>query len=511
MYKKISSTILFILCLFLFSSAHAGQFSFLNTVYHLLLNPGPVSNLNIVKSGNGTGLVTSDTTINCGSECNEDFTEITVVSLIATPTAGSFFTGWSGNECSGINPKCVVQVDKTSSITVYAEFSLLPASFTESEFNNNYLSANIVTFNTPIRGSVDATSDTDWFAFSATGEETITIEFDFPLNPGATDGDDWHIQLYANNDFSSPLRDVYVNQGDTFNLNVPGDVTYYLVVSKDVSGTIIDYEFTIITGNNEPSETEVAITGTDDHLNAVPLAFDTEMHGNLNSIDDQDWFELQSGGSYVTATIEFAATSSVKDWIVTVYSAAGATGQVLARTAVGDGSVCKIGLPPSSAYYFVVTDLTSFGDFGGRPYTLTVRSTGGANVMGESEANDVIGDATPIDFATTSSLSGQIALSNIPGSADVVSDTDWFSFEGTAGTTVTFDFSSPETSNQVWWIVTIDEIIGSSTTLYDGQSMPVILPADADGTYHITVAPDLITPVQDKIAASAEYVITRRP
>jgi hypothetical protein len=55
-------------------------------------------NLDISKIGNGGGIVTSSIFgIDCGTDCSEDYISHVEVSLIATPDAGSLFTGFTGN------------------------------------------------------------------------------------------------------------------------------------------------------------------------------------------------------------------------------------------------------------------------------------------------------------------------------------------------------------------------------------------------------------------------------
>ena len=81
--------------------------------------------LTVSMSGTGSGLVTSSPLgIDCGSTCSTSFDEGTVVTLAATPAAGSTFTGWFGGKCSGIG---ACRLTLGSDTTVTATFTRLPA------------------------------------------------------------------------------------------------------------------------------------------------------------------------------------------------------------------------------------------------------------------------------------------------------------------------------------------------------------------------------------------------
>ncbi len=72
--------------------------------------------LSVNKTGTGTGTVTSSPAgINCGVDCGEPYASGTVVTLTATPDAGSTFTGWSG-DCTGTGT-CVVTMSAARSVT----------------------------------------------------------------------------------------------------------------------------------------------------------------------------------------------------------------------------------------------------------------------------------------------------------------------------------------------------------------------------------------------------------
>jgi hypothetical protein len=78
--------------------------------------------LTVIKAGNGAGTVTTDPVgINCGSTCSFGFPYGQDVTLTASPSAGSTFTGWSGSGCTGTAP-CLVSVTAASSVT--AAFTL---------------------------------------------------------------------------------------------------------------------------------------------------------------------------------------------------------------------------------------------------------------------------------------------------------------------------------------------------------------------------------------------------
>jgi len=78
--------------------------------------------LSLSKTGNGAGTVTSNPSgIACGLTCSASFNAGTTITLTATPTSGSTFTGWSGGGCSGTGP-CVATIH--SAQTISANFNL---------------------------------------------------------------------------------------------------------------------------------------------------------------------------------------------------------------------------------------------------------------------------------------------------------------------------------------------------------------------------------------------------
>ena len=99
-----------------------------STLHPVLAHFIPIGNirylLEITKAGAGNGTVvsTSPAGIDCGTDCSEEYNQDQVVTLKATPAAGSSFVGWGG-PCAGAG---VCQVTMNAAKTVTATFNLAP-------------------------------------------------------------------------------------------------------------------------------------------------------------------------------------------------------------------------------------------------------------------------------------------------------------------------------------------------------------------------------------------------
>ena len=102
-----------------------GQNQPITTTVMVVVTTNPLLTVN--KAGNGSGTVTSNPAgIDCGNGCSAAFAPNTVVTLTATPMAGSLFSGWSG-ACTGSGNTCQVTMDAAKSVT---------ATFTAVQSNN---------------------------------------------------------------------------------------------------------------------------------------------------------------------------------------------------------------------------------------------------------------------------------------------------------------------------------------------------------------------------------------
>ena len=83
--------------------------------------------LGVARAGSGSGTITSNPAgITCGGICAAYYNTGTSVTLTATPSAGSVFTGWSGS-CSGSSTTCVVSLSQARTAT--ATFTLADDNF----------------------------------------------------------------------------------------------------------------------------------------------------------------------------------------------------------------------------------------------------------------------------------------------------------------------------------------------------------------------------------------------
>lgn len=100
-----------------------GSISTINTIFVSEPPSVPTHQLSVTKAGTGTGNVGSAPAgISCGSDCTESYNEGTTVTLTASATGSSTFSGWGG-ACTGTGT-CSVAMDAAKSVT--ATFSPAP-------------------------------------------------------------------------------------------------------------------------------------------------------------------------------------------------------------------------------------------------------------------------------------------------------------------------------------------------------------------------------------------------
>ena len=101
----------------------------LQTLRTRLLGGGSASgySLTVSRVGTGSGTVTSNPAgISCGTDCSESYASGTVVTVTATPAAGSVFAGWSGTGCAS----GTVTLNASTACTATFNLAAPPSSYT---------------------------------------------------------------------------------------------------------------------------------------------------------------------------------------------------------------------------------------------------------------------------------------------------------------------------------------------------------------------------------------------
>lgn len=190
----------------------------------ITVTPTPTYTLTVTKSGTGTGTITSNPAgINCGTDCTENYTSGTSVTLTATSASGSTFAGWFG-DCSGTGT-CAVSMTQVKNVTATFNVSVSPPDFTFNSSNAIYAT---------LIGSPSQTSNST----------TITI---IPSN-GFNDNINLSVQSVspalagATYNFSdSTLTSSEYSSGSTFSVTLPSTTPAgtYTIIIRGADGGLI--------------------------------------------------------------------------------------------------------------------------------------------------------------------------------------------------------------------------------------------------------------------------------
>lgn len=153
-------------------------------------------NLTIVKSGPGSGTVTSNPAgISCGSVCETSFCDGKEVTLDVAPAADSVFLGWSGDCAScGIALQCLIYMTSARSCGVFFQLDSDSDGIYDADdncvfvYNPEQEDAD----NDDVGDACDSCTDTDGDGFGNPGYPVNTCQEDNcpdVSNPGQEDGD----------------------------------------------------------------------------------------------------------------------------------------------------------------------------------------------------------------------------------------------------------------------------------------------------------------------------------
>jgi hypothetical protein len=115
------------------------------TVIARFVVPVSTSHLHVDIAGAGTGTVsTMPSGISCAPSCDADFETGTLVTLTASPSAGSTFSNWTGTGCSGVIPTCTVVMNTNQTVTAIFN-AIVPVPMSTLIVEKNGLGSGTVT------------------------------------------------------------------------------------------------------------------------------------------------------------------------------------------------------------------------------------------------------------------------------------------------------------------------------------------------------------------------------
>jgi len=326
--------------------------------------------LTVSKYGTGYGTVTSDPAgISCGSDCTEDYTYGTVVTLTATPDEGSTFTGWSG-ACSGTGT-CTVTIDSAKYVN---------ATFTLNQYTL------IVTKSGTGSGTVNARGCTlSW------NDNTGTCTADHGTS----------IILSATADAGSTFTGWSNGTGSASNCTGTGDCTFTITETSGIEAVFTTssdtYTLTVNkTGNGTVTSTPTGI----DCGTTCSYLYPVNTLVTLNANPDTGWSfagwggDCNSNGQVLMNTAKTCtATFTLNQYQVTA-------------TATGNGFGSISSNPAGISFNYKENNTGSANFTHGSTVILTATASTGSTVAWTTCSGEVTGNGTTQATCTFSNLDG---------------------------------------------------------------------------------------------------------
>jgi hypothetical protein len=211
--------------------------------------------LTVIKSGTGTGTITSDPSgIDCGSTCSYQFAFGTNVTLTATPDSGSVFGGWFG-DAIGTNTTTTITMDSDKSViaTFNTLYSLTvtksgtgTGTVTSSPVGINCGSTCLYQFASDTNVTLTATSDSDsvfggWSGDVTCSCSTIIVTMDSNKNVTATFNPKYTLTVTKSGAGTGTVTSFPsgINCGTTCSYQFVADTSVTLTATTDL-GSIFD-------------------------------------------------------------------------------------------------------------------------------------------------------------------------------------------------------------------------------------------------------------------------------
>ncbi len=321
-------------------------------LYNLDANQPTTNTLTVTKNGIGT-ITSSPAGINCGSDCSENYSSGTNITLTANTSSGSTFSGWSGGGCSGTGA-CSVTINSTVNVVAMFNSTNIPPilsaigsksvnenetlTFTVSATDANGDSLTYSASGLPAGADFNPSLRRFSFTPSYTQAGSYLVTFSVSDEKGGTDSE--IVTVTVANTNRAPMA----NAGNDQTVTLPEDTTLSGISSSDPDGNTLTYAWTKVSGPTStvanPSAVSTSVSFTTQGTYIFRL---TVSDGTLDSADNV---------TITVVPIPSGSTDSDNDGVVDASDKCGNTPPGKTVNAVG----CPL---PKSSRFTTKTDLTS--------------------------------------------------------------------------------------------------------------------------------------------------------
>lgn len=343
-----------------------------------------------------------------------------------------------------------------------------PSELYEKEFNNSLQTSNSINVNQTYKGTLQTSSDTDFYKFTLTQPGNITLKMPRISNTS------WRVTLMDGNastykSFNTSYTNI-VSGDETAQIGLPaGD--YYVRVDEYTNATDVSYSLTAAFTASANYEREF----NNSLQTSNPINVNQLYSGTLQTSSDADFytFTLTKNGN-VSLSMPRKSNSS---WRVTLSDGLGNTYTSFNTSytnIVSGNETAQIGLSPGS-YYVRIEEYTNTADV---PYTFRIGFA--ASEFYEKEFNQSLQAANPIQVNQV--YNGTLQTSN---------DSDFYAFTLAAKSKVRLSINRKNGSS--WYLNVLDgrgNSLGSINTSYSNnasgtETMELSLPR---GTYYVQIS-----------------------
>ncbi len=367
--------------------------------------------------------------------------------------------------------------------------SVSAATYSESESNDSYSTADTLSSGNTIKGELSSSSDIDYYKIATSSNGKLTIKFNHKHN---SENGYWVVKTYYYTGSKYNVLStnyIYLSDSEIITLPSIGAVsggTYYVSVDYGSNSTLIGYDYSVSASFSSTSYYEREMNNS--YQTATTISSGYSYGGNMYSSDDIDYFKFTapSNGS-INVSFGHSHSSTNGYWVVKTFYYSNGTYNLLSTEYMYLSDNESIDLPAISAVsggtYYVSVDYGSSSDLVGYNYTVTA-DFNSSNYY-EREMNNSYQTATNI--STGSSYSGCLYSYD---------DIDYYKLTASSKGEISLSFSHLYNSSSGYWCVYVYSYSGGTYTklstnyvYVNGNSTIDLTPisATANGVYFIVV------------------------